>query len=104
MCRDKLAKEALKAAKHAKHNLKWLKKYPERYDQNKRNQLEDYLNMLIKFAKLETKNARQLKRTSGKKKIATGQGDYLEKDLSKNSTNSIAPLESESKGGEYHAV
>lgn len=64
MSREQLAAEALATGQAAQHNMRWMKKYPERYDASKRNEMEAYLHMLNRFSKEEMKNARRLGRTS----------------------------------------
>lgn len=57
MSRDQLEAEALIAGRAAVHNLKWMKKHPERFDQSKKHDMETYLYMMIHFSKEEIKNA-----------------------------------------------
>lgn len=64
MPREQLVMEAKAAAAAAKHNLKWMDKHPDRYDQAKRADMQQYLRMLINFAKNEQKNTRSAKRAS----------------------------------------
>lgn len=64
MSRNLLIADALAAGKAAKHNLEWMAKHPERIDQNKRLDMEDYLNMMIVFSEIEIRNARRSGRTS----------------------------------------
>lgn len=51
--------EAHAAGRAAKHNLKWIRKHPDRIDASKRKYMEAYLRMMIRFAKKEMKNARR---------------------------------------------
>lgn len=69
MPREVLAAEALAAGRAAIHNLKWMKRHPERFDQSKKHDMETYLYMMIKFSKEEKKNARRLGRTSLKSRL-----------------------------------
>ncbi len=64
MSREQLAAEALAAGQAARHNLRWMEKHPERIDQSKRVEMEQYLNSMIRFSKEEMKNARRAGRTS----------------------------------------
>lgn len=63
MDRDQLVVEARAAGQAARHNLEWLDKHPERFDQSKKEEMQSYLHMLINFSENEQKNARRLGRT-----------------------------------------
>lgn len=63
MSREQLAAEALQAGKHSLHNLKLIRKQPERMLPGKMNNAEEYLNRMIRFAEVEIKNARLARRT-----------------------------------------
>lgn len=63
MTREQLVAEAVAVGQAAEHNLRWMKKHPERYDAELKEDMEAYLNMLIRFAKDEMKNARLAGRT-----------------------------------------
>lgn len=65
MTREQLAEEALQAGKNSKHNLKLIKKQPERMLPGKVTSAEEYLNRMIRFAEAEMKNARLAGRTLG---------------------------------------
>jgi hypothetical protein len=67
--RKALIKEAEFVARAAKHNLRWIQKQPDRINQEKRADMEAYLRMMIRFARVEKKNARRAGRTSVKKHI-----------------------------------
>jgi len=58
MNRVELIEGARTAAKHAKHNLRWIEKHPDRIDPSKREDMVAYLNRMIRFAEAEKKNAR----------------------------------------------
>ncbi|MEF2247718.1 hypothetical protein [Paenibacillus sp. IITD108] len=64
MSREQLVAEALAAGQAAKHNLRWMDKHPDRFDQSKREDMKEYLNNMIRFSKVEMKNARLAGRTS----------------------------------------
>lgn len=64
MPREQLVSEARQAARAARHNLKWMDKHPDRYDEKKKKDMQQYLNMLIKFAKEDKKNTRFAERAS----------------------------------------
>lgn len=64
MNRDSMVDEAIEASKHAQHNLRWLRSNPDKIDPSKRQNMEDYLNNLIRMAEVEKKNARRAGRTS----------------------------------------
>lgn len=64
MPRELLVMEAREAAAAAKHNLKWMDKHPERYDQAKAKEMRKYLKLMIHFSKMEIKNTRSAKRAS----------------------------------------
>ncbi len=64
LSREQLAAEALAAGQAAKHNLRWMDKHPERFDQSKRECMRKYLKSMIRFSKEEMKNARLAGRTS----------------------------------------
>jgi len=64
MSRERLIAEARAAGRAAKHNLKWMKKYPERYEASNKERMQSYLRMLIRFEAYEKKNARLAGRTS----------------------------------------
>ena len=61
--RIRLVEEAKRAARNAKHNLRWIRKNPDKIDPAKRADMEAYLNRMIQFAKAEKKNARRAGRT-----------------------------------------
>ncbi|MDT9719176.1 hypothetical protein QVE09_09705 [Paenibacillus sp. ClWae2A] len=63
MSREQLAYEALQAGKNSKHNLKLIRKQPERMLPGKMNNAEEYLNRMIRFAEVEIENARLAGRT-----------------------------------------
>ena len=63
MTREQLAEEALQAGRNSKHNLKLIKKQPERMLPGKMRSAEEYLNRMIRFAEAEMKNARLAGRT-----------------------------------------
>ena len=65
MSREQLVKEALQAGRNSKHNLKLIKKQPERMLPGKMTNAEEYLNRMIRFAEVEMKNARLAGRTLG---------------------------------------
>ncbi|OMF17010.1 hypothetical protein BK131_03275 [Paenibacillus amylolyticus] len=65
MSREQLAAEALQAGKHSLHNLKLIRKKPERMLPGKMNNAEEYLNRMIRFAEAEIENARLAGRTLG---------------------------------------
>lgn len=65
MSREQLATEALQAGKHALHNLKLIRKQPERMLPEKMQNAEEYLNRMIRFAEVEIENARLAGRTLG---------------------------------------
>ncbi|NUU73982.1 hypothetical protein [Paenibacillus xylanilyticus] len=67
MSREELVKEALQAGRNSKHNLKLIKKQPERMLPGKMRSAEEYLNRMIRFAEAEMKNARLAGRTLGYK-------------------------------------
>lgn len=58
MSREELASDALAAGQAAKHNLEWMDKHPDRIDQSKREDMQEYLNGMIRFSEEEIKNAR----------------------------------------------
>lgn len=64
MNREAMVKEAVQAAKSAKHNREVIKKYPEKILSGKHEDAMGYLNMMIRFAEEEKKNARRAGRTS----------------------------------------
>ncbi|MOA42265.1 hypothetical protein D3C78_1643030 [compost metagenome] len=69
MSRERLAADARAAGQAAKHNLKFIRKYPEKVtDESKLPEMEAYLQMLIRFEayefEQEIKNARRAGRTS----------------------------------------
>lgn len=59
-----LAREAEAAARRARHNLRWIRRNPDKVDQAKRADMEAYLKRLIRFAREEKRNARLAGRTS----------------------------------------
>ncbi|WP_145153013.1 hypothetical protein [Paenibacillus xylanexedens] len=63
MSREQLAYEALQAGRNSKHNLKLIRKQPERMLPGKMNNAEEYLNRMIRFAEAEIENARLAGRT-----------------------------------------
>lgn len=65
MSREQLAYEALQAGRNSKHNLKLIRKQPEKLLPGKMNEAEQYLNRMIRFAEVEMKNARLAGRTLG---------------------------------------
>ncbi|MGN7352394.1 hypothetical protein ACTHPJ_13800 [Paenibacillus amylolyticus] len=65
MSREQLAHEALQAGRNSKHNLELIRKQPEKLLPGKMNEAEQYLNMMIRFAEVEMKNARLAGRTLG---------------------------------------
>ncbi|CAM4179602.1 hypothetical protein [Paenibacillus xylanexedens] len=67
MSREQLAAEALQAGKNSLHNLKLIRKQPERMLPGKMNNAEEYLNRMIRFAEAEIENARLAGRTLGKR-------------------------------------
>ncbi|ALS27159.1 hypothetical protein IJ21_17580 [Paenibacillus sp. 32O-W] len=64
MNRETLVREAEMAARNAKHNLRWIRRNPEKIDPTKRADMEAYLRAMIRFAREEKKNARRAGRTS----------------------------------------
>ena len=64
MDRHALAREAEAAARRARHNLRWIRKHPDRIDPAKRADMEAYLRKMIRFAREEKRNARRAGRTS----------------------------------------
>lgn len=64
MPREELAIQASAVLKSAKQKLKWMDKHPDRYDQSKKKDMQQYLNMLIKYAKEDKKNTRSAKRAA----------------------------------------
>ncbi|WP_433581300.1 hypothetical protein [Paenibacillus amylolyticus] len=65
MSREQLAHEALQAGRNSKHNLELIRKQPEKLLPGKMNEAEQYLNMMIRIAEVEMKNARLAGRTLG---------------------------------------
>lgn len=65
MSREQLAYEALQAGRNSKHNLELIRKEPEKLLPGKMNEAEQYLNLMIRFAEVEMKNARLAGRTLG---------------------------------------
>ncbi|WP_426332654.1 hypothetical protein ACN9MH_15170 [Paenibacillus silvae] len=65
MSREQLAVAALQAGKNSKHNLKLIRKEPERMLPGRLENAEEYLNRMIRFAEAEMKNARLAGRTLG---------------------------------------
>jgi len=65
MTREQLAAEALQAGQHSLHNLKLIRKEPERMLPGRMENAEEYLNRMIRFAEVEMKNARLARRTLG---------------------------------------
>ncbi|MGF6354022.1 hypothetical protein ABIE27_001932 [Paenibacillus sp. 4624] len=65
MSREQLATEALQAGKHSLHNLKLIRKEPERMLPGRMENAEEYLNRMIRFAEAEMKNVRLAGRTLG---------------------------------------
>ncbi|MDQ6418699.1 hypothetical protein RB620_04530 [Paenibacillus sp. LHD-117] len=61
--------DAVMAGQAAKHNLKIVRRHPERMVPGKRQSQEAYLKMLIRFTKEEKKNARRQGRTSLKSRL-----------------------------------
>mgnify|MGYP001275680975 CR=1 FL=1 len=59
-----LIAEAKRAARNARHNLRWIKRNPDKIDPSKRADMEAYLQRMIRFAREEKKNARRAGRTS----------------------------------------
>lgn len=64
MSRQQLIQEALRVAVNARHNLLWMERHPDRYDQSKKADMQAYLRKMRRFAKEEIKNARRAGRTS----------------------------------------
>lgn len=64
MSRERLAEEALRAARNAEHNLRWMDKHPDRYDPAKKLEMQAYLHSMKRFAAIEMKNARRPGRAS----------------------------------------
>lgn len=64
MSRNQLILEARAAGQAAKHNLAWMDKHPERFEGCKKEDMQQYLHMLIRFSKNEQKNTRSAKRAS----------------------------------------
>lgn len=64
MSRDQLIAEARAAGQAARHNLRFIQNNPDKVDQSKLPDMEEYLRMLIRFEAYEKKNARRLGRTS----------------------------------------
>lgn len=64
MSRDQLVAEARIAMRAARHNLKLLRRNPEKILPGQRQHVEGQLLQLIEFAKWEKKNARRAGRTS----------------------------------------
>jgi len=62
MPRELLIAEARQAGQAAKHNLAWMDKHPDRFEQSKADDMRKYLEMLIAFSKNEQKNTRSAKR------------------------------------------
>ena len=69
MEREMLIAEAKRAARNARHNLRWIKRNPDKIDPSKRADMEAYLQRMIRFAREEKKNARRAGRTSVKRAI-----------------------------------
>lgn len=65
MSREQLAAEALQVGKHSLHNLKMIRKHPNKMLPGKMNDAEEYLNRMMRFAEVEMKNARLARRTLG---------------------------------------
>lgn len=55
---ERLEVEALQAAACAKHNLKLIRKHPEKLKPGSHQRAEAYLKLMIRFAKYETKRSR----------------------------------------------
>lgn len=68
MSRERLLEEARAAGRAAKHNLRLIRRNPDKVDQSKIPDMEAYLQMLIRFEAYEyeheIKNARLVGRTS----------------------------------------
>lgn len=64
MSREQLAADARRVGSNAVHNLKWMRKHPDRYDMRKREEMEAHLRMMARMARSEKKNARLAGRTS----------------------------------------
>ncbi|MBO7747379.1 hypothetical protein I8J29_24645 [Paenibacillus sp. MWE-103] len=69
MTREQLAAEARRAGRNAVHNLKWMREYPNRYEPDKRSEMEAYLLKMIQFARYEIENARRPGRTSERSRV-----------------------------------
>lgn len=69
MDRKILVAQAIEAGKAAKHNLKVIQENPEKIHPGKMENVEAYLNMLIRFSEEEIKNARRAGRTSMRTRI-----------------------------------
>lgn len=59
MDRHVLVQEANQIARAAKHNLKWIRRNPDKIDPKKRADMEEYLKRMIRFANEEKKSARR---------------------------------------------
>lgn len=69
MSRDQLVAEARIAMQAARHNLKLLRKHPEKIIPGMRTHVEGQLLQLIEFAKWEKKNARRAGRASLRNRV-----------------------------------
>jgi len=67
--RQALVREAEEAARRARHNLRWIRKHPDRIDPEKRADMEAYLRKLIRFAREEKRNARRAGRLTMDERI-----------------------------------
>ena len=63
MSREQLVEEAIRVAKAAEHNIRWIWENPDRIDLTKRDDMMAYLCKMRRFAKQEMKNARRAGRT-----------------------------------------
>lgn len=64
MSRESLVEDARRAGEAARHNLKWMDKHPDRFEQSKKEDMQAYLHMLIRFSENEQKNTRFAERAS----------------------------------------
>ncbi|XEC97010.1 hypothetical protein AB6A23_10985 [Paenibacillus tarimensis] len=64
MTREQMVEDARFCARAAKHNLKLLRKHPEKILPGEKVHVEGQLRQLIEFEKWEKKNARRRGRTS----------------------------------------
>jgi len=64
MQREALIADASQVIRNARHNLRWIRKNPEKVDPSKRDAVEEYLQHMVKLGQLEKKNNRRAGRLS----------------------------------------